>query len=72
MVCKDLKSSDIYTPAAFHNALLIYAAISGSTSAQPHILAISHYVKGMQLSIADWQIGRKVPMIVNCQPNTEE
>ena len=72
MVCKDLKSSDIYTPAAFHNALLIYAAIGGSTSAQPHILAISHYVKGMQFSLADWQIGRKVPMIVNYQPNTEE
>ncbi|BBO30147.1 dihydroxy-acid dehydratase (plasmid) [Alteromonas sp. I4] len=72
MVDEDLKPSDILTPAAFHNAISVCAAIGGSTNAPPHIQAISHYVKDVQLSIADWQkYGEKVPMIVNCQPAGE-
>jgi dihydroxy-acid dehydratase len=69
MVQEDLKPSDILSAESFHNAIALCSAIGGSTNAPPHLQAISHYVKGLELSIDDWQkFGEHIPLLVNCQP----
>ena len=39
---KDMKPSDIVTMDSFENAILVHAAISGSTNCLLHLPAISH------------------------------
>jgi len=68
MVWQDLCPSKVLTKAAFHNAIVLCAAIGGSTNAPPHINAIAHHA-GFELSMDAWQeVGQAVPQIVNCQP----
>lgn len=68
MVWEDLKPSDILTRAAFENAIIVCAAIGGSTNAPVHINAIAAHA-GVPIEMADWQThGHEVPQIVNCQP----
>lgn len=42
LALKGLKPSDIVTPESFENAILVHAAISGSTNALLHLPAIAH------------------------------
>ncbi|MEX0853914.1 MAG: IlvD/Edd family dehydratase [Bauldia sp.] len=68
MVREDLKPSDILTQEAFENAIVVNAAIGGSTNAPIHVNAIARHV-GVRLEIEDWQrVGHKVPLLVNLQP----
>lgn len=68
MVEEDLKPSDIMTKAAFENAILANAAVGGSTNAVVHLLAIAGRV-GVDLSLADFEIGTEIPLLVNCMPS---
>ena len=68
MVEEDLKPSDILTKAAFENAILANAAVGGSTNAVVHLLAIAGRV-GVDLSLADFEIGTEIPLLVNCMPS---
>ena len=68
MVEEDLKPSDILTRAAFENAILANAAVGGSTNAVVHLLAIAGRV-GVDLSLADFELGRDIPLLVNCMPS---
>ena len=71
MVAEDLKPSDILTPAAFRNAIVVNSAIGGSTNAPIHLAAIARHA-GVELALADWQRhGHRVPLIVNMQPAGE-
>ena len=71
MVDEDLKPSDIMTPEAFRNAIVVNSAIGGSTNAPIHIAAIARHI-GVDLPLSDWQTyGRKVPLLVNLQPAGE-
>jgi dihydroxy-acid dehydratase len=71
MVHADLKPSDILTPAAFRNAIVVNSAIGGSTNAPIHITAIARHA-GVDLPLTDWQThGHKVPLLVNLQPAGE-
>ncbi|THD84566.1 dihydroxy-acid dehydratase [Aliigemmobacter aestuarii] len=71
MVLEDLKPSDIMTRAAFENAIVVNAAIGGSTNAPPHLQAIARHV-GVELDVRDWEaIGYDVPLMVNMQPAGE-
>jgi dihydroxy-acid dehydratase len=71
MVHEDLKPSDILTPAAFRNAIVVNSAIGGSTNAPIHITAIARHI-GVDLPIEDWQThGAHVPLLVNLQPAGE-
>jgi dihydroxy-acid dehydratase len=66
-----LKPSDILTRAAFENAIVVCAAIGGSTNAPIHINAIARHI-GVPLEIGDWEsIGYDVPLLVNMQPAGE-
>ena len=68
MVLEDLKPSDIMTRAAFENAIVVNAAIGGSTNAPPHLQAIARHM-GVELSVQDWETyGYDVPLMVNMQP----
>ena len=71
MVLDDLKPSDIMTRAAFENAIVVNAAIGGSTNAPPHLQAVARHV-GVDLNVKDWEtIGFDVPLMVNMQPAGE-
>ena len=59
---------DILTPAAFANALKVLAALSGSTNAVVHLLAIARRV-GVDLSLDDFHTAaQQVPLLVDCKP----
>ena len=71
MVLDDLKPSDIMTRAAFENAIVVNAAIGGSTNAPPHLQAVARHI-GVDLDVKDWEsIGFDVPLMVNMQPAGE-
>jgi len=71
MVHDDLKPSDILSRAAFENAIVVNAAIGGSTNAPPHLQAIARHA-GIELNVKDWEvIGFDVPLLVNMQPAGE-
>ena len=71
MVLDDLKPSDILTREAFENAIVVNAAIGGSTNAPPHLQAIARHI-GVDLKVKDWEeIGYDVPLMVNMQPAGE-
>jgi dihydroxy-acid dehydratase len=71
MVHEDLKPSDILTLEAFHNAIVVNAAIGGSTNAPIHLAAIARHI-GVELPLKDWErLGHKVPLLVNLQPAGE-
>jgi dihydroxy-acid dehydratase len=71
MVHEDLKPSDILTLDAFHNAIVVNAAIGGSTNAPIHLAAIARHI-GVELPLKDWErLGHKIPLLVNLQPAGE-
>ncbi len=68
MVWEDLKPSDILTREAFENAIVVNAAIGGSTNAPVHINAIAKHI-GVPLDCEDWEsVGFDTPLLVNMQP----
>ena len=59
---------DILTPPAFANALKVLAALSGSTNAVVHLLAIARRA-GVDLSLDDFHTAaQQVPLLVDCKP----
>lgn len=69
LVEKDIKPSDILTKEAFENALVVHAAIAGSTNALLHLPAVAHEA-GIELTGDDFdRIHRKVPYLLNLRPS---
>jgi dihydroxy-acid dehydratase len=68
MVEEDLRFSQILTKEAFENAILANAAISGSTNAVIHLIALARRI-GVELDLDDWdRLGKDVPCLVNIMP----
>jgi putative YjhG/YagF family dehydratase len=67
---RGLRTRDILTPMAVHNAMVTHAAFGGSTNLVLHIPAIAH-AAGLTRPIAsDWaRINRQVPRLVDALPN---
>lgn len=65
----DLKPSKILTMKAFENAIMVHAAIAGSTNTLLHIPAIAHEL-GLEIKpeLFD-EIHRRVPYILNIRPS---
>jgi dihydroxyacid dehydratase/phosphogluconate dehydratase len=64
----DVKPSAILTREAFLDAIVVNAAIGGSTNAQPHIMAMARHA-GVELTSDDWmEHGYEVPLLLNMQP----
>ena len=71
MVFEDLKPSDVMTRKAFENAVVVNAALGGSTNAILHLLAIAGRL-GVRLDLDDFdRLGQNVPLIVNVEPSGE-
>jgi L-arabonate dehydrase len=69
MVKEDLKLSNILTRKAFENAIVVNAAIGGSTNFIIHLLAIAGRI-GVDLSLEDFdKLSHNVPLVANLQPS---
>jgi L-arabonate dehydrase len=69
MVRQNLTMSDVLTKKAFENAIVVNAAIGGSTNFIIHLLAIAGRI-GVDLSLEDFdRLSRNVPLIANLQPS---
>ena len=62
------RPSDVLTRAAFINALVVLAALGGSTNAVLHLMAIAGRA-GVPLSLDDVaEVSSRVPVLVDCKP----
>jgi dihydroxy-acid dehydratase len=69
MVKEDLRLSKILTRPAFENAIVVNAAVGGSTNQVIHLTAIAGRI-GVELRLDDFdQIGSKIPLLVNLMPS---
>ncbi|MEM7130155.1 MAG: IlvD/Edd family dehydratase [Chloroflexota bacterium] len=69
MVREDLRLSKILTREALENAIMVNAAIGGSTNFIVHLLAIAGRM-GIELSLNDFdELGSKLPLLVNLMPS---
>lgn len=69
MVKEDMKLSSILTRQAFENAIMVNAAVGGSTNFIIHLLAIAGRI-GVDLKLEDFDtIGSKIPLLVNLKPS---
>ncbi|MBC2581866.1 dihydroxy-acid dehydratase, partial [Clostridium sp. DJ247] len=69
LVEKNIKPSEIMTKKAFENAIMVHAAIAGSSNSLLHIPAIAHEL-GIEIEpeLFD-EIHRKIPYILNIRPS---
>ncbi|HEU4842774.1 MAG TPA: dihydroxy-acid dehydratase, partial [Burkholderiaceae bacterium] len=68
MARSDLRPSAVLTRDAFLDAIVVNAAIGGSTNAQPHLMAMARHA-GVALHADDWmEYGYHVPLLLNMQP----
>lgn len=69
MVKEDLTLSKILTREAFENAIMVNAAIGGSTNFVIHLLAIAGRI-GVELNIEDFdKYSQNIPLLANLQPS---
>ena len=71
MAKEDLTPSKILTRAAFETAIVVNAAIGGSTNVILHLLAIAGRI-GVELCLDDFdRLGSQIPLLVNLKPSGE-
>ena len=69
LIKKGIRPLDIMTREAFENAITVAIALSGSTNAVLHLLAIAH-AAGVKLTIDDFtRIGKRVPVLADLRPS---
>src|ERR1700712_1843398 len=69
MVKEDLKMSKILTRKAFENAIVVNAAIGGSTNFIIHLTAIARRI-GVEVNLEDFdELGSKIPLLLNLMPS---
>ncbi len=69
MVKENLTMSKILTKEAFENAIMMNAAVGGSTNFVIHLLAIAGRI-GVDLTLEDFdRVGSKMPFLLNLMPS---
>ncbi len=69
MVDEGLTMSKVMTKDSFVNAIIVNAALGGSTNAIVHLLAMAGRL-GIDLTLDEFdEIGRRVPLLVNLMPS---
>lgn len=69
MVKEDLRLSQILTREAFENAIMVNAAVGGSSNFVIHLLAIAGRI-GVELALDDFdRLGSHLPLLVNLMPS---
>lgn len=67
---KQKTTAEILTDDSIYNAMVVHAAVGGSTNLVLHIPAIAHAAGLRQPTVEDWaRINRSVPRIVDSLPN---
>jgi putative YjhG/YagF family dehydratase len=62
--------SDLLTGDALHNAMVVHAAVGGSTNLLLHVPAIAFAARLRRPTVEDWsRINRQVPRLVDVLPN---
>jgi dihydroxy-acid dehydratase len=68
MVWEDLRPAEILTPAAFDNAIAVVHALSGSTNALIHLIAMAGRA-GISLNLERFDaIAQRIPVLANLRP----
>lgn len=71
LVRQQTKLSDVLTRESFENAIMVNAALGGSTNFIIHLLAMAGRI-GVNLSLDDFdRLSAKIPLIANVQPSGE-
>lgn len=69
MVKEDMKLSKVLKREAFENAIIVNAAIGGSTNFVIHLTAIAGRI-GVELNLEDFDnIGSRIPLLANLKPS---
>jgi len=69
MVREDLRMSKILTRKAFENAIMVNAAVGGSSNFIIHLTAIARRI-GVDLALEDFdKLGSKIPLLLNLMPS---
>jgi dihydroxy-acid dehydratase len=69
MLDEGLKTRDILTKESFENAIMVHAAIGGSTNALLHLPAIAREV-GISIRPGLWdELNHEIPFLANVRPN---
>jgi dihydroxy-acid dehydratase len=69
MVWEDLKPRDILTPASFKNAITAVLALSGSTNAVIHLVALAGRA-GIKITLDDFNaLSERTPVLANVRPS---
>src|SRR5690606_18583258 len=69
MVREDLRISKILTREAFENAIMVNAAVGGSSNFIIHLMAIAGRI-GVPLELEDFdRLGSKIPLLLNLLPS---
>jgi putative YjhG/YagF family dehydratase len=67
---RGIRTADVLTEGALHNAMTVHAAFGGSTNLILHVAAIAHAAGVRRPTPHDWVgINRRVPRIVDALPN---
>jgi putative YjhG/YagF family dehydratase len=67
---RGLTGRDVLTPGAVRNAMVVYAAVGGSTNLLLHLPAVAHAAGLASPTVDDWAaVNRSVPRLVDCLPN---
>jgi putative YjhG/YagF family dehydratase len=67
---RGIRTRDILTPDAIHNAMAVHAAFGGSTNLLLHIPAIAYSAGLPRPTVEDWvALNRRVPRLVDVLPN---
>ena len=67
---RGIRTRDIVTDAAIRNAILVHAAVGGSTKLLLHLTAIAHAAGLRRPTVDDWSdVNRRVPRLVDVLPN---
>lgn len=64
------RTADLLTDDAIHNAMVVHAAVGGSTNLYLHVPAIAHAAGLTRPTVDDWSaVNRSVPRLVDALPN---
>lgn len=69
LAVRELKPSDIMTYEAFENAIMVHAAIAGSSNSLLHLPAIAHELGILLPPELFDEIHRKIPFLLNIRPS---
>lgn len=70
MIQRGITMKDIVTDAAIRNALVVHAAVGGSTNLIMHLSAVAYHAGVRRPTVEDWaRVNQQVPRLVDALPN---